>query len=114
MTFQKTTIIIFSIFFIIILSIFAYLIYKSQKSEYSMISSSCPDYWNLEYDKKLHKYVCKSQNNLNIGSCKKEQKFPIEGLNSLCSKFKAITNKSNCGGSVMWDGVTNNPQSSAC
>jgi hypothetical protein len=114
MTFQKTTLIIFSILFVIILAFFAYFIYKAQKKEYKPIQATCPDYWNLVFDTRLNKYVCRSQGNINLGTCNRQQQFPIDGLNTLCDKFKAITNPNNCGGTIMWDGVTNNSGNASC
>lgn len=115
MTFQKTTLTITLVIFIILLAIFAYYIYKGQqKSKLNIISSTCPDYWQLMTDSNGNK-VCSSDGMTNIGKCSNGSVIPNYTVKSdakLCDKYKFTLD--NCGGSIIWDGVTNNPLKDSC
>ena len=117
MTFQKTTLTIALVIFIILLAIFAYYIYKGQqKSKLNVISSTCPDYWKLMTDTSGNQ-ICQSDGYVNAGSCVNQPlrnipTYKVKSDAKLCDKYKFTLD--NCGGSIIWDGVTNNPLNSSC
>jgi hypothetical protein len=120
MSFNSVTLIVASIIFVILLGIVSYLIYQDQKSKFVMVQSTCPDYWEMKQDASGNFYC--TQNGKNIGTCSSSpgaaNRPPIyttlKSTNE-CDNYKrkmAWINEPStpCVKSILWDGVTNNPQ----
>ena len=73
MSFNSIVLIVAAVIFVLLLSVFTYFIYESQKRKYNIIPATCPDYWSLS---------------------------PKSGAKGGM--------RSQCGGNILWDGVTNN------
>lgn len=94
-----------TVIFVILLTFVAYFIYQSQKLKFNIIPSTCPDYWI--FDGKS----CTPQD-INLGTCttdKPPSSIPIDRYKTSCEKYAYIINKNVCGGNILWDGITNNP-----
>jgi hypothetical protein len=99
-----------TIIFVILLTFVAYFIYQGQKLKFNIIPSTCPDYWSFDGQE------CTPQSKTdgpNIGTCGKDSSpatsIPISKYKTVCEKYAYITNKNLCGGTTLWDGITNNP-----
>lgn len=120
MSFNSVTLIVASIIFVIMLGFMSYVIYQDQKSKFVMIQSTCPDYWKLNRNSDGSFYC--NQEGKNIGTCSisegsanRPPTYPVLNSNNDCDQFKrkmAWVNNTNtpCVKSILWDGVTNNPQ----
>lgn len=118
MSFNSIVLIVASVLFILLLAVFTYFIYESQKKKYNIIPSSCPDYWTLAStkDAKGNMSCIPPEDETNWGTCNSQIMPPIykyySGSTKPCDifldKYVWATNTSNCGGQILWDGVTNN------
>jgi len=120
MSFNSIVLIIASILFVLLLSVFTYFIYESQKKKYNIIPASCPDYWSLSSTTDANGNVvseCKyPEDETNWGTCNTQTQIipPKYKYNSAltkpCDVFldKYIWTTKTCGGKILWDGVTNN------
>ena len=120
MSFNSVTLTVAGIIFVVLLAMTAYFIYQDQKSKFTLVQATCPDYWKLEKHLdgvKQGKYYCQ-QNSNNTGTCSSitgaANLAPIyDVLNDPgeCANYKnkmTWVNR-NCGRKILWDGVTNNP-----
>jgi hypothetical protein len=119
MSFNSVVLIVASIIFVLLLAVFSYFIYESQKKKYNIIPASCPDYWTLssKKDAKGNNISCiPPQDRTNWGTCDSKTTPPSYPYNSALTKpcdvfldkYLWTTDKKNCGGKILWDGVTNN------
>ena len=119
MSFNSVTLMIAAIIFVVLLAFTAYFIYQDQKSKFTMIQASCPDYWKMTTrpDEK-GKYYCQ-QDGKNIGTCSTSESasnrpplYTILDSNDQCTNYKnkMIWVNGSCGKNILWDGVTNNPE----
>jgi hypothetical protein len=121
MSFNSVTLTVAGIIFVILLAMTAYFIYQDQKSKFTLVQATCPDYWMLqkyqEGDKK-GKYYCEPSSK-NMGSCSSAldaknlpPKYNILDDNNECNNYKTKMTWVNntCGRKILWDGVTNNPE----
>lgn len=120
MSFNSVVLIVASIIFVLLLAVFSYFIYESQKRKYNIIPASCPDYWTLSSKKDAKGATIVScnppQNVINWGTCNSKTMPPKYNYNSALTKpcdvfldkYLWTTDKKNCGGKILWDGVTNN------
>ena len=115
MSFNSVVLIVASIIFVLLLAVFSYFIYESQKKKYNIIPASCPDYWSLtsKKDDKGTIVSCNPpQNVTNWGTCKTTPpSYPYNSaLTKPCDVFldKYVWSTQTCGGKILWDGVTNN------
>ena len=119
MSFNSIVLIVASVIFVLLLGIFSYFIYDAQKKKYNIIPATCPDYWSLSPSKDASGKVTSSSCNppldkTNWGTCTEspEPYTQPSGLTKPCdiflNKYAWTTKTSNCGGTILWDGVTNN------
>jgi hypothetical protein len=119
MSFNSVVLIIAAVIFVILLSVFTYFIYEGQKRKYNIVPASCPDYWTLTTKKDTNGNVVSStcnypQDKTNWGTCNDKSLPPVynynSGLTKPCDIFldKYVWTTKTCGGSILWDGVTNN------
>ncbi len=121
MSFNSVTLIIATIIFVILLGMVAFFIYQGQKSKFTMVQSTCPDYWTLTTNKdattKNPTYTCSPPpGDVNMGDCTSTSPPPNytskSSLKSSCSIYADKLNftQQNCkgNGGILWDGVTNN------
>ena len=117
MSFNSVTLTVAGIIFVVLLVGTAYFIYQDQKSKFTLIQSTCPDYWLLVKSDD-GKHYCEP-NSKNLGSCSSEQgslqrpsRYTVLNSNSECSNYKnKMTWVNNvCGKKILWDGVTNNAE----
>jgi hypothetical protein len=119
MSFNSVVLIVAAVIFVLLLSVFTYFIYESQKRKYNIIPATCPDYWTLaqkkDRDGKIVSSSCKpSADGINWGTCtdKKPPTAYIQpsSLTKPCDIFlnKYAWTRTQCGGNILWDGVTNN------
>jgi hypothetical protein len=118
MSFNSIVLIIASIIFILLISVFTYFIYEAQKKKYNISQASCPDYWKLTSIKDRNGNIVSSckypDDKTNWGTCN-DIKIPSvynynPALKKPCDIFldKYIWTTKTCGGEILWDGVTNN------
>lgn len=115
MSFNSVVLIVASIIFVLLLAVFSYFIYESQKKKYNIIPASCPDYWTLssKKDAKGNISCIPPQDRTNWGTCNKTAppSYPYNSaLTKPCDVFldKYVWSTQTCGGKILWDGVTNN------
>jgi hypothetical protein len=116
MSFNSIVLIVASVLFILLLAVFTYFIYESQKKKYNIIPSSCPDYWTLDStkDAKGNMSCIPPQDETNWGTCNSQTMPPSYKYNSALTKpcdiflDKYVWTTKTCGGTILWDGVTNN------
>ena len=115
MSFNSVVLIVASIIFVLLLAVFSYFIYESQKKKYNIIPASCPDYWSLTSKKDAKGTIVSCnppQNVTNWGTCKTTPpSYPYNSaLTKPCDVFldKYVWSTQTCGGKILWDGVTNN------
>jgi len=116
MSFNSIVLIVASILFILLLAVFTYFIYESQKKKYNIIPSSCPDYWSLDStkDAKGNMSCMPPQDETNWGTCNSRKSPHSYKYNSALTKpcdiflDKYLWTTKQCGGRILWDGVTNN------
>ena len=116
MSFNSVVLIVASIIFVLLLAVFSYFIYESQKRKYNIIPASCPDYWTLSSKKDSKGMLCMPpQDRTNWGTCAITNTTPPSypynpALTKPCDVFldKYIWSTKTCGGKILWDGVTNN------
>jgi len=115
MSFNSIVLITASIIFVLLLGIFSFFIYDAQKKKYNIVPATCPDYWNLSStpDANGNMSCMPPQDQTNWGTCTDQSPTPYTqpaGLTKPCDifldKYAWTTNK--CGGTILWDGVTNN------
>jgi len=119
MSFNSVTLIIAGIIFVVLLAFTAYFIYQDQKSKFTIIQTTCPDYWAISSAPDASgKYYCSPQGINNIGSCNPDgnpptrpSQYTILDSDDPCTNYnnKISWVNSNCGKKILWDGVTNNP-----
>lgn len=118
MSFNSIVLIVASIIFILLLSIFTYFIYQAQKRKFNITQASCPDYWTLTSKKDANGNIVSSckypDDKTNWGTCN-DIKIPSvynynPALKKPCDIFldKYIWTTKTCGGEILWDGITNN------
>jgi hypothetical protein len=119
MSFNSIVLIVASIIFVLLLGLFSYFIYVAQQRKYNIVPASCPDYWSISSVVDKNGKVTSSSCNppaeqTNWGKCT-EKKPPTPysqplKLTKPCDIFldKYAWTRSNCGGTILWDGVTNN------
>ena len=116
MSFNSIVLIVASIIFVLLLGVFSYFIYVAQQKKYNIVPASCPDYWSLSSKSGAKgSMTCNPPaDGINWGTCTKKKYPPPytqpSGLSKPCDIFLdkyAWTTKS-CGGTILWDGVTNN------
>jgi hypothetical protein len=109
MSYNSVILTIATVIFVILLTFVAYFIYQSQKLKFNIVPSTCPDYWRFDGN------TCTPQSPVdgpNVGTCNKTSpadSIPVSKYKTSCEKYAYITNKSLCGGAILWDGITNNP-----
>jgi hypothetical protein len=109
MSYNSVILTIATIIFVILLTFVAYFIYQGQKLKFNIIASTCPDYWSYDGTQ------CTPQSasdGPNIGKCNSTDhanSIPVSNYKTSCEKYAYITNKQLCGGTILWDGITNNP-----
>jgi hypothetical protein len=118
MSFNSIVLIVASIIFVLLLGTFSYFIYESQKRKYNIVPASCPDYWTLSSIKNANGSTTASCNypkdGTNWGKCNNKNLPPIykyyPGSTKPCDIFldKYVWTTQACGGTILWDGVTNN------
>ena len=121
MSFNSVTLTIAGAIFVVLLAMTAYFIYQDQKTKFSLIQATCPDYWLLkkyEDGDSKGKHYCEPSSR-NMGTCSS-----VPGAENLAPKYNVVndtnecTNYKNkmtwvnnvCGKKVLWDGVTNNSE----
>jgi hypothetical protein len=119
MSFNSVTLIVASIIFVILLGIVSYFIYQDQKSKFVMVQSTCPDYWKMNpIPDNNGNYYCE-QAGKNIGTCSSSESesnrppiYTILKSKNECQNYKNKMTwiENACGKTILWDGVTNNPQ----
>lgn len=119
MSFNSVTLIIAGIIFVVLLAFTAYFIYQDQKSKFTMIQTTCPDYWKISSTPDLSgNYYCSQISGNNIGTCSVEtgsiirpSDYKILNSDDPCTNYnnKMSWVNSQCGKKILWDGVTNNP-----
>ncbi len=117
MSFNSVTLIVAAVIFVILLIYVAYFIYQDQKSKFSMIQSTCPDYWQMNPVRDATgNYYCQSQGT-NIGTCSVSEgavnrppKYTVLNTTNECDNYKRKMTwlAGSCGKTILWDGVTNN------
>jgi hypothetical protein len=118
MSFNSVVLVVAAIIFVILLAVFSYFIYEAQKRKYNIVPASCPDYWTLssKTDAKGNVIpVCNyPEDKTNWGTCN-DKLLPVAynynpGLTKPCDMFldKYLWTTKTCGGTILWDGVTNN------
>jgi hypothetical protein len=116
MSFNSIVLIVASILFVLLLSVFTYFIYEAQKRKYNIVPASCPDYWSLssKLDANGNMSCMAPTDQTNWGTCNKQTTPPSYKYNSAltkpCDVFldKYVWTTKTCGGKILWDGVTNN------
>jgi hypothetical protein len=116
MSFNSVVLMVASIIFVLLLAVFSYFIYESQKRKYNIIPASCPDYWTLSSKKDATGMLCMPpKDKLNWGNCARTNTTPSNytynsALTKPCDVFldKYVWSTQTCGGKILWDGVTNN------
>ena len=119
MSFNSVTLIIAGIIFVVLLAFTAYFIYQDQKSKFTMIQTTCPDYWKISSSSDPSgNYYCSQTGGKNIGSCSVgpystslPKNYTILDSDDPCKNYnnKMSWVNSQCGKTILWDGVTNNP-----
>ena len=121
MSFNSVTLTVAGIIFVVLLVATAYFIYQDQKSKFTLIQSTCPDYWLLrKYNRGPNrgKFYCQP-NSKNLGTCssavgslQRPPKYTVLNDPGECSNYKnKMTWVNNvCGKKILWDGVTNNAE----
>jgi len=119
MSFNSVTLIIAGIIFVVLLAFTAYFIYQDQKSKFTMIQTTCPDYWKISSTPDASgNYYCSQISGNNIGTCSVEigsiirpSDYKILNSDDPCTNYnnKMSWVNSQCGKKILWDGVTNNP-----
>jgi len=117
MSFNSVTLTVAGIIFVVLLALTAYFIYQDQKSKFTLIQATCPDYWILKKNE-AGKHYCEPSSK-NIGTCSSvpgainlAPKYNVLNDSSECTNYKnKMTWVNNvCGKKVLWDGVTNNAE----
>ena len=116
MSFNSVVLIVASIIFVLLLAVFSYFIYESQKRKYNIIPASCPDYWTLSSKNDSTGMLCMPpKDKINWGKCAITNTTPPNytynsALTKPCDVFldKYVWSTQTCGGKILWDGVTNN------
>ena len=117
MSFNSIVLIIASVIFVLLLGLFGYFIYQGQKKKYNIIPASCPDYWSLSSTTDANGNMsCKpTSDGTNWGTCSTNTLLPPSyvyksKLTKPCDIFldKYAWTTNHCGGTILWDGVTNN------
>jgi hypothetical protein len=119
MSFNSVVLIVASIIFVLLLAVFTYFIYEAQKRKYNIVPASCPDYWTLRSNKdsSTGKITSRCEHPIsktNWGMCNGKNLPPDYSYKSdlikPCDIFlhKYLWTTQNCGGTILWDGVTNN------
>lgn len=117
MSFNSIVLIIASVIFVLLLGLFGYFIYEGQKKKYNIIPASCPDYWSLSSTTDANgKMSCMPPSDeTNWGTCSSKTTYPPSYVyNSMLTKpcdiflDKSAWTTNHCGGTILWDGVTNN------
>jgi hypothetical protein len=109
MSYNSVILTIATIIFVILLTFVAYFIYQGQKLKFNIIPSTCPDYWSFDGNACIPQ---STSNGPNIGNCNSSEQassIPISNYKTSCEKYAYIKNKNICGGTILWDGITNNP-----
>ena len=117
MSFNSITLTVSGIIFVVLLAMTAYFIFQDQKSKFTLVQATCPDYWRLEkYDTGVNigKYYCNPSSN-NIGTCNEIVRPPpynVLNNSNTCDSYKQKMTWVNntCGKKILWDGVTNNAE----
>ena len=117
MSFNSVTLTVAAVIFVILLIYVAYFIYQDQKSKFTMIQSTCPDYWQMNPVRNANgKYYCQQQGT-NIGTCSISEgtlntppTYTILDSKDECENYKnkMVWIGNSCGKTILWDGVTNN------
>lgn len=107
MDFFKKSAIVMGIILVIVLIVFAILIYNSKYGmKFPPVNAECPDYWEtIAKTDGTSGSLCSNDKNIGNGSCENKIDFsgPMwTGVNGLCQKQKWA---SKC--EQVWDGVTN-------
>ena len=107
MSFNSVTLIVAGIIFVVLLAFTAYFIYQDQKSKFTMIQTTCPDYWKISDKPDANgKYYCSPQGINNIGSCNpagdpptRPSQYTILDSDDPCTNYnnKISWVNSNCG-----------------
>jgi hypothetical protein len=117
MSFNSVTLTVAGIIFVVLLAMTAYFIYQDQKSKFTLIQATCPDYWLLKKNE-VGKPYCEPSSK-NIGTCSSvpgainlAPKYSVLNDSNECTNYKnKMTWVNNvCGKKVLWDGVTNNAE----
>jgi len=118
MSFNSVTLTVAGIIFVVLLVATAYFIYQDQKSKFTLIQSTCPDYWLLRKNNDDGKHYCEP-NSKNLGMCSSDvgslerpPKYTVLNDPDECSNYKNKMTWINnvCGKRILWDGVTNNAE----
>ena len=99
MSFNSVTLTIAGAIFVVLLAMTAYFIYQDQKSKFSLIQATCPDYWLLkkhEDGPSKGKYYCEPSSK-NMGTCSSSS-GQMSGLS-----FQKLEN-TNCVGGRLYNG----------
>ena len=118
MSFNSVTLIFAGIIFVVLLAFTAYFIYQDQKSKFTMIQTTCPDYWSISSTPDASgKYYCSQTAGNNIGTCSvatgsitRPRNYTILDSDNPCTNYNSKISwvNSQCGKKILWDGVTNN------
>jgi hypothetical protein len=118
MSFNSIVLIVASIIFVLLLGLFSYFIYVAQQKKYNIFPATCPDYWSLspitDTTGKIMSSCIPPPDKTNWGTCTDQNPptpYPQNpSLTKPCDIFldKYAWTTSNCGGNILWDGVTNN------
>jgi hypothetical protein len=117
MSFNSVTLTVAGIIFVVLLAMTAYFIYQDQKSKFTLVQATCPDYWLLKKNK-AGKHYCEPSSK-NMGTCSSvpgainlAPKYNVLNDSSECTNYKNKMTWVNkyCGKKVLWDGVTNNAE----
>ena len=117
MSFNSVTLTVAGIIFVVLLAMTAYFIYQDQKSKFTLVQATCPDYWLLKKNQ-AGKHYCEPSSK-NMGTCSS-----VPGAINLAPKYNVLNDSSECtnyknkmtwvnkyrGKKVLWDGVTNNAE----
>ena len=117
MSFNSVTLTVAGIIFVVLLAMTAYFIYQDQKSKFTLVQSTCTDYWILNKNDDGKQYCEPSSKNMGTcssvpGAINIAPKYNVLNDSSECTNYKnKMTWVNNyCGKKVLWDGVTNNAE----